>query len=143
MQTPCELAIIRDIVKGDSMKFNKLALAGPILFLAACTPSLNLEVAIPRPSPAEFTVVLEADATTGTFPLPVVFTAVTPESATYAWFINDRKVSTKRSILTYTFKEPGSYEVTVASTNTAGNADTDSVVIEVVDMESEVVDAGI
>jgi ABC-type spermidine/putrescine transport system permease subunit I len=53
-----------------------------------------------------------------------------------AWFINDRKVGGQRSTLTFTFKEAGSYEVTVAATNAAGEADTDSGVIEVSDEET-------
>lgn len=109
----------------------KLAISAVALLLTACTPSLNLEVAIPRPSSVGFSVVLEADATTGAAPLPVVFTASTPESATYAWYVNDRKLGVRRSTLKHTFREAGSYEVTVAATNAAGEADTASLQVEV------------
>lgn len=116
------------------MKSHKLSVVTALaLFVTACTPSVNLQVAIPRPSAPEFAVELRANANTGAAPLPVVFTAATSESATYAWFINDRKVGGTRSTLTYTFKEAGSYEVTVAATNAAGEADTDSGIIEVLD----------
>ncbi len=123
------------------MKFNKSIVLGALaLVLTACTPSVNLQLAIPRPSAPEFSVDLKASANTGAVPLPVVFTAATPERATYAWFINDRKVGGKRSTLTYTFKEAGSYEVTVAATNAAGDATTDSGIIEVLDEENVTVE---
>lgn len=119
------------------MKSTLLISAALALLLAACTPSLNLQVAIPKPSAAAFTVVLETETTTGTTPLLVAFIANTPESASYAWYVNDRKLSRAQETISYTFREAGSYEVTVAATNAAGVTDTDSVTIAVSDQNGE------
>lgn len=109
--------------------------------LAACTPptinpSINLQLA--PPAPEGFAVSLSASATAGPAPLQVRFAAQDVESATYAWFLDDRPLGGERDSLTLTFRNPGTYEVTVAATNAAGVTATDSVSITVED-ETEVV----
>jgi PKD repeat protein len=109
--------------------------------LAACTPptinpSINLQLT--PPAPEGFTVSLSASATEGRAPLQVRFTAQDVESATYAWFLDDRPLGGERDSLTLTFRNPGTFEVTVAATNAAGVTATDSVSITVED-ETEVV----
>lgn len=108
------------------------------LLLSACTPSLNLQVALPEIRPPGFEVALEASETTGVAPLTAEFTADAHESATYAWFVNDRELSRERASLTYTFDKAGVYEVTVAATNAVGETDTESVIVEVVDESATV-----
>ena len=66
-------------------------------------------------------------------PLTAQFVADARESATYAWFVNDRELSRERASLTYTFDKAGVYEVTVAATNAVGETDTESVTVEVMD----------
>lgn len=112
-------------------------LAAVALLLTACTPSLNLQVDLPVPAELTFTVLLEASASTGGAPLTVVFTADAQESASYAWYVNDRRLARRQDILTYTFREAGSYEVTVAATNAAGETDTESVTVDVTGDESD------
>ncbi len=112
-------------------------LAAVALLLAACTPSLNLQVDLPGPAELGFTVLLEASTSTGPAPLTVVFTAGAQESASYGWYVNDRRLSRRQDILTYTFREAGSYEVTVAATNAAGDTDTESVTVDVTGDEDE------
>lgn len=106
-------------------------LAVAALLLSACTPSLNLQVGLPDiPVPA-FDVALAASDTTGGAPLTAEFVADARESASYAWFVNDRELSREQANLTYTFDKPGVYEVTVAATNAVGETDTESVTVEV------------
>lgn len=112
-------------------------LAAVALLLAACTPSLNLQVDLPGPAEISFTVLLEASTSTGVAPLTVVFTADAQESASYTWYVNDRRLARRQDILTYTFREAGSYEVTVAATNAAGETDTESVTVDVTGDESD------
>ena len=61
---------------------------GPLLatalLLSACTPSLNLQVALPEIRPPGFDVALAASETLGPAPLTAVFTAEARESASYA-----------------------------------------------------------
>ena len=111
------------------------SLAALALLLTACTPSLNLQVGIPELTAPGFRVALSASTTTGSAPLSVEFTADVQESASYAWYVNDRKLGKKQHLLTYTFKEAGSYRVTVAATNTVGETDTDTVTVEVTGAE--------
>lgn len=104
--------------------------------LTACTPptinpSINLQFA--PPAPEGFMVSLSASATEGPAPLQVRFAAQDVESATYAWFLDDRQLGGERDALTLTFCNPGTYEVTVAATNAAGVPATDSVSITVED----------
>ena len=106
-------------------------LAVTALLLSACTPSLNLQVALPEIRPPGFDVALAASDTLGPAPLTAVFTADARESASYAWFVNDRELARERANLTYTFDKPGVYEVTVAATNAVGETDTESVTVEV------------
>jgi len=40
-------------------------------------------------------------------------------------------------LLTYTFREAGSYQVTVAATNAVGNSDTNTLTVEVTDTEGD------
>ena len=109
-------------------------LAVAALLLSACTPSLNLQVGLPDlPAPA-FDVALAASDTSGSAPLTAEFIADARESATYAWFVNDRELPRERANLTYTFDQPGVYEVTVAATNAVGETDTESVTVEVEDV---------
>ncbi len=114
------------------MTFTKRpVLAASALLLSACTPSLNLQVGLPDiPVPA-FDVSLAASDTSGGAPLTAEFVADARESATYAWFVNDRELPRERASLTYTFDKPGVYEVTVAATNAVGETDTESVTVEV------------
>ncbi len=114
------------------MKGNKLLVpAALVLLLAACTPSLNLQVALPEITGPGFSVALEASAATGPAPLVVEFRADARESASYAWYVNDRKLAREQGLLTYTFREVGRYEVTVAATNAVDKTDTDTVTVEV------------
>ena len=110
---------------------------GPLLatalLLSACTPSLNLQVALPEIRPPGFDVALAASETLGPAPLTAVFTAEARESASYAWFVDDRELARERANLTYTFDKPGVYEVTVAATNAVGETDTESVTVEVLE----------
>ncbi len=110
------------------------ALSSLALLLAACTPSLNLEVALPNLTGPGFSVVLEAGTATGPAPLTVEFAADARESATYTWYVNDRKLAREQRLLTYTFREAGSYRVTVAATNAVGETDTDTVTVDVIDV---------
>lgn len=124
------------------MKLHILSvLAVPFLLLTACTPSLNLEVALPELISPGFSVTLEAGTATGPTPLTVEFSADARESATYAWYVDDRKLAREQHLLTYTFKEAGSYRVTVAATNAVGETDTDTVTVDVIAAEDEAVDA--
>lgn len=109
------------------------------LLLSACTPSLNLQVALPEIRPPGFDVALAASDTSGFAPLTAKFTADARESASYAWFVNDRELPRERANLTYTFDQPGVYEVTVAATNAVGETDTESVTVEVT--EDDAVDS--
>jgi len=113
-------------------------LAALTLLLAACTPSLNLQVALPEVPVPEFAVVLEASSSAGPAPLVVEFSADAQESAAYAWYVNDRKLAREQRFLTYTFREAGRYEVTVAAANAVGETDTDTVTVEVTDAEGDV-----
>lgn len=118
------------------MKVNKVLVPAALaLLLTACTPSLNLEVALPEITGPGFTVDLEASTATGVTPLVVEFSVDARESAVYAWYVNDRKLAREQSLLTYTFREAGSYQVTVAATNAVGETDTDTVTVEVTDTE--------
>lgn len=115
------------------------------LVLAACVPptinpSINLQLTPPAPREEGFAVLLAASATEGSAPLQVRFAAQDVESATYAWFLDDRQLGGKRDTLTLTFHNTGTFEVTVAATNAAGVMVTDSVSITVED-EVEVVDS--
>lgn len=92
---------------------------------------------MPELSGPVFTVGLQASSSTGPAPLTVVFTADAQESASYAWYVNDRRLTRRQDILTYTFRETGSYEVTVAATNAAGETDTESVTVGVTGDESD------
>ena len=113
------------------MTTKRPVLAASALLLSACTPSLNLQVGLPDiPVPA-VDVALAASETLGPAPLTAVFTAEARESASYAWFVNDRELPRERASLTYTFDRPGAYEVTVAATNAVGETDTESVTVEV------------
>ena len=116
------------------MKY-RFKLAVLALLLTACTPSLNLQVGLPELTGPGFRVALSSSTTTGSAPLTAQFTADVQESASYAWYVNDRKLGRKQRLLTYTFKEAGSYRVTVAATNTVGETDTDTVTVEVVNAE--------
>lgn len=109
--------------------------------LAACTPptinpSINLQLA--PPAPEGCTASLSASVAEGPAPLQVRFTAQDLESATYAWFLDDRRLGGNRDSLTLTFRNPGAFEVMVAATNAAGVTATDSVSITV---EDEVIDS--
>lgn len=115
-------------------------LAALALLLTACTPSLNLEVALPELTGPGFSVALASSTTTGSAPLTVEFTANVQESASYAWYVNDRKLAREQRFLTHTFREAGSYRVTVAATNAVGETDTDTVTIDVMDAEDAAVD---
>lgn len=108
-----------------------------VLSLAGCTPSLNLQVALPKLTGSGFTVALETSATTGLAPLTVEFNADARESATYAWYVNDRKLARERGVLTYTFEQAGSYEVTVAATNAVGETDTETITVEATGAEGD------
>ena len=114
---------------------HRFSLAVLALLLTACTPSLNLQVGLPELAGPGFRVALSASTTTGPAPLTAEFTADVQESSSYAWYVNDRKLSRKQRLLTYTFREAGSYQVTVAATNTVGETDTDTVTVEVVNAE--------
>ncbi len=116
------------------------ALSSLALLLAACTPSLNLEVALPNLTRPGFSVVLEAGTATGPAPLTVEFAADARESATYTWYVNDRKLVREQRLLTYTFREAGSYRVTVAATNAVSETDTDTVTVDVTDAKDTAVD---
>ena len=123
------------------MKIHILSVAALLsLLLTACTPSLNLEVALPELTGPGFRVVLVASATNGPTPLTVEFAADARESATYAWYVNDRKLAREQRLLTYTFREAGSYRVTVAATNAVGETDTDTVTVDVIDARDASVD---
>lgn len=111
-----------------------LVLAALALLLTACTPSLNLEVALPELTGRGFSVALEASSATGPAPLTIEFAADARESAIYAWYVNDRKLGREQRLLTYTFGEAGSYRVTVAATNAVGETDTDTVTVDVIDV---------
>jgi membrane carboxypeptidase/penicillin-binding protein PbpC len=111
--------------------------------LAACTPpsinpSINLQLA--PPAPEGFAVSLLASAAKRTCRGAGPSAAQDVESATYAWFLDDRPLGSNRDHLTLTFRNPGTFEVTVAATNAAGVTATDSVSITVED-ETEVVDS--
>lgn len=114
-------------------KARQLTLAALALLLSACTPSLNLQVALPEIRPPGFDVTLAVSETSGTAPLTVVFAADARESATYAWFVNDRELPRERASLTYTFDKAGVYEVTVAATSAVGENSTDTATVEVID----------
>ena len=114
---------------------HRFSLAVLALLLTACTPSLNLQVGLPELIGPGFRVALSASTMAGPAPLTAEFTADVQESSSYAWYVNDRKLSRKQRLLTYTFREAGSYQVTVAATNTVGETDTDTVTVEVVDAE--------
>lgn len=117
------------------MKFHILSVvAASALLLTACTPSLNVDVALPELTGPGFSVALEASSTTGPAPLVAEFAADARESATYAWYVNDRKLGREQRLLTYTFGEAGSYRVTVAATNAVGETDTDTVTVDVIDV---------
>lgn len=113
------------------MKYRTFTLAVLALLLTACTPSLNLQVGLPELTGPGFRVALGSSATTGPAPLTVEFTADVRESASYVWYVNDRKLGREQRLLTYTFREAGSYQVTVAATNTVGETDTDTVTVKV------------
>lgn len=112
------------------------------LALVACAPpsinpSINLQLTPPAPREEAFTVQLRASALTGPAPLKVTFAAEAFESATYAWFLGNRQLGGERDTLTLTFRNPGSYRVTVATTNAVGETDTDTVEVTVTDATDE------
>lgn len=82
----------------------------------------------PAPTPDEDTdldVSLTASVTSGTAPLPVIFTArVTGDADEAAWYINDRRIDEGGPGLTYTFRNAGEYLVTysVSSGDKVANA---------------------
>lgn len=115
----------------------RFSLAALALLLTACLPSFDLQVNLPEPTAFGFSVALAADATSGNAPLAVMFSADVRERASYTWYVNDRKLPGRRSTLAYTFTEVGRYEVTVAATNAVGEADTDTVTVEVTDAGSD------
>ena len=136
-----KVAFNRPIKDGGSMKIHiSFVLAALALLLTACTPSLNLEVALPELTGPGFSVALASSTTTGPAPLTVEFAADAQESATYAWYVNDRKLTREQRLLTHTFKEAGSYRVTVAATSAVGETDTDTVTVDVMDAEDATTD---
>ncbi len=112
------------------------------LGLVACAPpsinpSINLQLTPPAPREEAFAVQLLSSAPTGPAPLKVAFAAEALESATYTWFLGNRQLDGEHDTLTLTFRNPGSYRVTVAATNTVGGTDTDTVEVMVTDATDE------
>lgn len=119
-----------------------LPLVALSLGLVACfpptiNPSINLQLTPPAPREATFGVQLRPSATSGPAPLQVTFVAEDSESATYAWFLGDRELDGERDTLTLTFRNAGTYRVTVAATNAVGETDTDTVEVMVTDAPAD------
>lgn len=112
------------------------------LGLVACAPpsinpSINLQLTPPAPREEVFSVQLRSSASDGPAPLRVVFAAEDLESASYSWFLDDRKLDGERDTLTLTFRNAGTYRVTVAATNAVGETDTDTVEVNVTDVPAD------
>jgi len=94
---------------------------------------LLLLVACGREAPQDLTVTLTADTYEGQAPLPVNFTAAVPEGGNevgYTWDFGTGDTVQGSSSRPYTFREAGTFEVTVEATKDGASA-TDTVTVTV------------
>ena len=99
-------------------------------FSLTCVPEVRFTVEPGTSGPAPFTVNLDASES---WPPEDAFPSIL-----YKWWSSDDQIATGETA-SFTFDEPGDYEITLEITNVEGKTNSDSVIVNVFDCELQIV----